>query len=118
MKQEILKSYLLRDKGFLKELYEGPNPLKNARILNNASDTQLNTLIYYLHFLTCGDIKITKANFNEIEKCKKLHLLKSKVEKMSNVKFLINGPRAEKLLFLKKLSIVYPNLLYGLFNLT
>lgn len=81
MKHETLKSLLLRDKSFLKDLYEGPNPLKNNRILNNASDLQLNTLILYLHFLAIGEIKISKSNFDELLKLKKLALLKNKVEK-------------------------------------
>lgn len=117
MKHEKVKSLLIRDKEFLKDLYTGPNPLKNNRILNTASDVQLNTLIIYLHFLASGEIKITKINFEEVQKCKKIHVLKKHVEKKSSMTALLNSTRINKLTFLKKLSIVYPNLLYGLFNL-
>lgn len=117
MKQELLKSYLLRDKGFLKELYTGPNPLKNNRILINASDSQLNTLIFYLHFLAKGEIKISKQNFDVVQKLKKVTVLKKSVETKKNTLVLINSQRVDKLSFLKKLNTVYSNLLYGLFHL-
>lgn len=118
MKRETLKSYLIRDKIFLKELYSGPNPLKNNRILNNANDSQLNTLLFYLHFLANGEIKINKSNFEKIEKNKKLSLIKRNVENKKACLSLINNDRSVKLTFLKKLNVIYPNLLYGLFNLT
>jgi hypothetical protein len=31
--REGMKNLLIRDKGFLRELFEGPNPLKNNRVL-------------------------------------------------------------------------------------
>lgn len=117
MKQETLKALLIRDKLFLKDLFEGPNPLKNNRILINATDSQLNTLLLYLHFLSTGQIKINKTNFEQLEKLKKITILKAKVEKKATLLILLNGPRADKIMFLKKLSTVMPNLLYGLFNL-
>ena len=63
MNRETMKSLLIRDKTFLRQLFEGPNPLKNLRILRGANDTQLDTLIKFLHFLTNGEIKIKKSNF-------------------------------------------------------
>ena len=63
MNKEQLKSYLIRDKGFLKQLYEGPNPLKNKKVLTCADDSELNTLIKYLHYLSNGEIKMKKECF-------------------------------------------------------
>lgn len=59
---------MVRDKGFLKDLYTGYNVLKNRRVLNGADDIQLNTIISYLHYLVNGEIKIDKKNFEAIKK--------------------------------------------------
>lgn len=117
MKHQTVRNYFLRDKTFLKELFENPNPLKNNRTLINATDSQLNTLLFYLHYLSIGDIKITKPNFEELVKLKKITLIKSKIEKKKLLSKLLNGPRSEKLVFLKKLSAVMHNLLHSLFHL-
>lgn len=79
MTEELLKAMLIRDRGFLYSLYEGSNILKNKRILVNASDTQLNTLLRYLHFVASGKIPITKENFEKIT-AQKLKLIRRTVE--------------------------------------
>jgi hypothetical protein len=83
--REQMKSLLIRDKSFLRELYEGPNHLKNNRVLKGANDSQLNTLLKFLYFLANGEIKMKKENFEIIEKANKLKLIKSRVEKKSNL---------------------------------
>jgi hypothetical protein len=114
--RESMKSLLVRDKGFLRELYEGPNPLKNNRVLKGASDSQLNTLIKFLHFLSNGEITMKKENFEIIEKANKLKLIKSKVEKKKQMNILLKSERKDKLKFLNKLCNVYSALLFTLFN--
>jgi hypothetical protein len=114
--RENMKSLLIRDRGFLHELYEGPNPLKNNRVLRGASDTQLNTLIKFLHFLSNGEITMKKENFEIIEREKKIKLIKSKVEKKKNMNVLLKSERNEKLKFLNKLCNIYSALLSTLFN--
>jgi hypothetical protein len=52
MNKERMKSLLIRDKEFLRELYQNPNYLKKKKILNAANDSQLNTLIWFLHYLS------------------------------------------------------------------
>lgn len=79
MRKEMLKSCMVRDKPFLRALYVNNNVLKNRRVLNGANDAQLNTLISYLHYLTTGEIKINKKNFEVIKK--KISLLRKTVEK-------------------------------------
>ncbi len=108
--------YFYRDKGFLRELYEGPNPMKNNRVLNGASDSQLNTLIKFLHFLSNGEIRMKRENFEIIEKAHKLKLIKSKVEKKKNLNILLKTERRLKLKFLNKLCNLYNALLDTLFN--
>lgn len=88
MSEDILKAMLIRDKGFLYSLYEGPNILKNKRILLNASDSQLNTLLRYLHFVASGKIPIKKANFEKIPPSK-LKLIKKQLEKSTKLELLL-----------------------------
>lgn len=117
MNQDQLKLLLVRDKVFLKRLYSGPNFLKNKDILSAAEDSELNTLIKYLHFIANGKITITKKNFAELRKLKKISYITLHVQTLPKVLKLLNSPRKAKLTFLIKLSTVMPFLLYGLFNL-
>jgi hypothetical protein len=118
MEKETLKSYLVRDKAFLRELYESPNKMKSIKILNFASDVKLNTLIRFLHFLSNGEIKIKKENFEILQKNKKVLFLKRHVEKKAALARLLKGERIEKLKFLRQLTPVFAALLYCLFNET
>ena len=104
MNKETLRNYLIRDKSFLRELYEGEGRLKNNRILTFASDSKLNTLIRLLHF-----IDVIQAN-------KKLKIIKKTVEKRAAVNRLLQSERENKLKFLKSLSGIFSALLYCLFN--
>jgi hypothetical protein len=113
---EQMKTLLIRDKGFLKLLYEGLNPLKNKRVLTSSNDCQIDTLIKYLHFVANGIIKIKKENFDQIKQEGKLKVIKSNVESRTKLKAILKSERTEKLKFLNKLSKVYNNLLYVLFN--
>lgn len=117
MNEEKLKPLLIRDKGFFRELYSGPNALKNKRILFSADDSKLNTLIKYLHFLTNGQIDIPEDQFEKIESSKKIKFIQKMVEKRTDLMNLLNKERSEKIKFLLKLSALYPHLLYPLFNL-
>ena len=116
LNKDILKSCLIRDKGFLKELYQEPNFAQNRKILQSADDTELNTLIKYLHFLSNGEIPTKKVNFEAIKESKKQALITKKVEKKSNVVNLLKSSRVIKLKFLFQLSKIYSFLLYPLFN--
>jgi len=68
MDKKLMRSFLIRDKGFLKELYIGVESSKNKRILYFAEDGQLNTLIKYLHFLANGEIEIKKVYLKSLKK--------------------------------------------------
>ena len=111
-----MKNYLVRDKGFLKELYSAQDISRNKRILFTADDGQLNTLLKYLHFLANGEIAVKKHIFEIIEKSKKLKLITAKVEKLARVQQLVNGSRSSKITFLTHLCPIYFALLYPLFN--
>lgn len=117
MNKSILKSQLVRDKEFLRQIYSGPNLIKNKRVLTSASDNELNTLLRYLFFVTNGDIQINAENFAQIKKMKKISLLHHKLSNKADFQNFINGPRMLKIDFILKLSSALPYLMYGLFNL-
>jgi hypothetical protein len=116
LNKEQVKAYLIRDKGFLKELYEGNNISSKKHRIQVSEDSELNTLIKYLHFVANGEIKIKSSNFKLIEESKKLPLIVKTVEKKSKVLALLKGPRVEKLKFLYKCTQILAPLLYALFN--
>jgi hypothetical protein len=76
MNKENVKSCLVRDKAFLRELYQSNNSQKTKRLLNSASDLKLNTIIKFLHFLSNGEIKIKKQNFDALVTQKRFSFLK------------------------------------------
>ena len=116
MNKDVVKSYLIRDKSFLRELYEGQDRSRNNKLLNVASDSKLNTLLRFLHFLANGEIKIKKANFDIIVAQRKLTFIKKNVEKKAAITRLLKSERQEKLKFLKQLSAIFSPLLHCLFN--
>ena len=64
--QQRFRNYLVRDKEWLEQLYTSTNTLQTKRLLNFATDTRLDTLIKYLHYLSSGAIKIKRANFEAV----------------------------------------------------
>ena len=111
-----MKSQLVRDKAFLKSLYEGENTLKNKDFINFATESELNTLIKYLHFVASGQISINKVNFETIQKSRKLKIIQKNVDKKAQASNMLKNSRAEKVKFLWKLIHIYPALLSSLFN--
>ena len=114
--REHVKSYLIRDKGFLKALYESENHLTKRRILQHSDDSKLNTLIKYLHFVSNGEIHMTSKNFAVIKESKKLPLIVKTVEQKRKAIVFLQASRETKLKFLLKLCYIYSELLYALFN--
>jgi hypothetical protein len=116
LNKDILKACLIRDKGFLKELYQEPDFTKNRKTIQTADDSEINTLIKFLHFLSNGEIPMKKNNFEAIKQSKKQALITKTVEKKSRVLVLLKSPRVTKLKFLLQLTKIYSFLLYPLFN--
>jgi hypothetical protein len=115
--KEQLKSRLVRDKAFLRALYEGPNPLKNRRLIFAAADTQLDTLIKFIFYVCNGKISIDATDFQAIKKKRKLSFLKKNFEDERKVMEILYKEIEFKKDLLLKLSPVYPNLLSTLFVL-
>jgi hypothetical protein len=115
MNEERLRTYLIRDKGFLKSLFSEESVTKKKRLLNGARDSQLLTLIYFLHFLSNGEVKMKKEHFQNIEKAK-LSLLKKKIESKKALNAIVSSDRRKKVLLLYKICDRFNELLYPLFN--
>jgi hypothetical protein len=113
MNKDVMKTYLIRDKGFLKSIYESQN---SRKLLQTAEDSELKTLILFLHFLANGEIHLKKENFDKLNEFKKLSILRKSVEKKTRVLNLLKSSRVVKITFLLKLLKVFPFLLYPLFN--
>ena len=108
MNPETLKPQLVRDKVFLEELYSSQSVPNSKRLLNFASDSKLNTIIKFLHFVANGQIKVKREHFNEIPK-RLVTLLRKEFERKTSMRSLINNERLSKLKILLKiftLSIV------------
>ena len=116
MSRDQMKSLLLRDKEFLKELKTSDNVTRTKKILQNASDAKLNTLIRLINFICNGQIPIKKSNFEKV-KSNHLNIIKKNFEKKTSLQALLIDERAVKLKILLKLSASYEFLLSPLFSL-
>jgi hypothetical protein len=77
MNKEQVKECLVRDKGFLRELYEnGNSAYRIKQILFTSNDSKLTTLIKFLHFLANGEIPIKAENFDALKANKRLTFIK------------------------------------------
>jgi len=115
MSQSAFKAQLLKDKVFLKELYESDSVTKSRRILNFASDVKLNTLIKYIHFVSNGVIKMKKSNFAKLDQ-KHIMVIKKNFEAKAKLQKLLKEERSVKILQLNKFLTVFPDLLTPLFK--
>lgn len=113
--KEQMKTLLIRDKSFLKDLYEGTNIANKKRLIMFASDEKLDTLLKFLHFLATGQISLQKNHFEQLS-LRIINLLKRNVEKKPKLLFLIESDRNMKVKFLLKLCNAYNLLLDTLFS--
>jgi len=115
MNHTRFKEQLVRDKAWLKQLYENQSITNLKQLIRSASDKQLDTLIRFFHYLSNGVIKMHKKNFDALEKRHILYLRKSFESKVA-LKKLISGERSEKLKKILKIANILSLLLYTLFN--
>ena len=115
MSHEQFKATLMRDKAFLKDLYESTSQAKSKRLLYFASDAQLVTLIKFLNLLCNGVIEIKSAHFDALDK-RQFSFLRKTLEKKASLQKILQASRKEKLKVLSRFSSTYHLLLYTLFN--
>jgi len=115
MNEIVLRSLLLRDKQFLKELYECQSTSHSKTILNFASDAKLNTLIKFLFMVSNGHIKIKKEHFDKLSG-RHIKLFKKHLDSKVGLQRLLSEDRKSKLQYLYKFNTCLSHLLYTLFN--
>jgi hypothetical protein len=113
--QERFRSFLLRDKDWLSQLYLANSALRCKRLLLFASDSKLDTLMKYLHYLANGQITMQKAHFEAIQK-RHLSSIRKAFESKQALNSSLRLEREEKLKILLKLVNLYQLLLHSLFN--
>lgn len=115
MNLDRFKQVLIRDKEWLRTLYQSDSSVQIKRQLNFSSDSNLETLIKFIHLLSNGLIKMTKQNFELIER-RYFNIIKKNFESKKSFKSLLTSERSIKLEKLNKLAPVMNLLLYTLFN--
>ena len=115
MSNEQFKGALMRDRLFLKELYESNSQSKSKRLLTFANDSQIATLIKYLNLLSNGVIKIKSNNFDALEK-RHLSAFKKHFERKASIAKILQTDRKSKLKLLTKFISVFSHLLAPLFQ--
>ena len=110
-----MRDLLMRDKGFLKELYS-MNSYQNKKIISGADDQHLNTLLKILHLILNNEIPILIEDVIIIKKYKKFSLLKKTIKNTNDYISILEGVRKPKVDFLGSLSNVYRFLLRSLFE--
>lgn len=115
MDRDRFKAILVRDREWLENLYGSSSIPNRRRLLVNASDAKLDTLVKFLHLISNGEIKMHKKNFEKLER-RHLTFMKKNFEKKSALQRLLRAEREIKLKTLQKLLSVLPFLLYTLFN--
>ena len=111
----FLRLLFLKNKQFLKNLYEGQS-LINNNIISFASDNALNVLVRVLHLIVNGTIPMRKNDFDAVKKSKKFGSLRKNFESKSAFLQTLNLKREFKMSLLKNFLSLYPNILYFMFN--
>jgi len=109
------KEKLLRDRRFLRELYESSS-LGRKRILAGARDIHLQTLIEILHLIYQHVIPLSQEQGQALVRSRKSPLMKKYFRKNSTFLKLHNSSRVEQLQVLSQFVSVYEFLLAPLFE--
>lgn len=113
MDKTYLRHLLVKNKDFLKKLYEQQNCSKTIYL---ASDEALNVLVKVLHLISLGEIElINEKDKNDILQSKKKTYFLS-LQNRQKLHSVLKSPRAEKIKFLRHFSKMYHILLKGLFE--
>jgi len=107
-----LRHLLIQHKSFLNNLFKQTNVIK---ILNHASDTELNVLLKLLHLINLGHLPLNEKHHEVIVRSKR----EKKLEQFDSRRFLrekLNGSREEKLKVLKQFAKLFSVLLHHIFN--
>jgi hypothetical protein len=109
------REILLRDKGFLYELYKGQKLLNRSKI-SGAAEFHLNTLIQLCHLIMNNAIPMLITNYEKLRKAHRIPLLKNHFKANKDFLEILEGSRENKVYILRQLSSVFPFLLASLFE--
>lgn len=110
-----MKALLIRDKDFLVSLYASKSSAQAKHILAVTSDSKINTLIKFIHFLANGEIKVKKEHFDALTNAH-MKSVKKHFESKASVQRLLSSERQTKFQILTKFCPIFNQLLYTLFN--
>ena len=108
------REVLVRDKRFLYDLYQN-NKLQNERQILGADEFHLNTLIKIFHLILNNTIPILEEHVEKIKVAKKLPLFKKHFKLNKDFLAILEGPKEQKVLILRKFSALYCVILSSLF---
>ena len=106
MNKDQMKALLIRDKEFLKSLYDSKSSPNAKNILKFASDSKLNTLLKFIHLVCTGEIKIRKDDFKVLEKKHLKVVEKYFSEKESTFLSQACAPMVVKILFVRRKTLL------------
>ena len=109
------REILIRDKGFLYQLYKG-NKLQNRNKISGASGIHLNTLCQILHLIMNNAIRVDHKIGEQIKSAKRLPFLKKNFKSHHKFTEIFDSPQENKVKILRQLSSVYCFLLQPLFE--
>ena len=108
-KSELRRSMLL-EKSYLYDLYSS-NGLNVSTVLGSASMLQLNIVCKILHFISVGEIPLSKEAIQKLNSSKKANFLSKTFRERKKVREFVNGSRSIKIEVLTKISKFFPLLL-------
>jgi len=107
-----LRHLLIQHRSFLSNLFKQDNVVK---ILNHASDSELNVLLKLLHLINLGYLPLKEKHHEVIVRSKR----EKKLEQFESRRFLtekLKSSREEKLKLLKQFAKLFSILLHHIFN--
>jgi hypothetical protein len=106
--KEKLRQQLIVEKDFFENLHTCSSPLKVRHTLNISSKHQLQLLAKIIHLVASGDIPLKRAQFDKIQKSKKLTFINNEFERVKDLEKLLTSKRPELISTLYKIQGIIP----------
>lgn len=103
------------EKKFIEAVYKTKSKYERKKVLNSASDNQMNILLEILHLILKKEIPIKEKLVNKIKKSHRLPKLVRNLKDEKDFQRMQSKSRSIKISFLNDISC-YPELLYNCFN--
>jgi len=113
--QVHVRELLLRDKGFLLQLYKN-NTYQNKKLISGADEYHLDTLIKVCHLILNNEIPVFEDDIAKIKKAKRIKLLTKYFKSNKDFLEVLEGQRQNKVQILLRFSSIFGFLLTSLFE--